>query len=112
MYHGRRFDDLSSPGLATIVNVAYALAHQRTSIDLGLGLPNILLIDGLSEHLGEVGFDPERLEAVYKSLIDFSERKINMLQVIVVDNEVPSLVDNYIRLRLSETDRLIPAENL
>ncbi|NIN00187.1 MAG: hypothetical protein GTO24_19550 [candidate division Zixibacteria bacterium] len=60
-YRGRRFDDLSSPGLGTLVNVAYALAHQQTAIELGLKLPNILFIDGLSDHLGEEGLDPERV---------------------------------------------------
>jgi translation initiation factor 2 beta subunit (eIF-2beta)/eIF-5 len=110
IYHGRRFDDLSSPGLATLVNIAYTLAHQQTSIDLNLNLPNILLIDGLSEHLGEEGLDPERLEAVYKYLIDISERYGNILQLIVVDNEVPSVAKKYIKLELSETDRLIPTK--
>ncbi len=51
LFRGRRFDDLSSPGLATLVNIAHAIAHQRTNIELDLRLPNILFIDGLSEHL-------------------------------------------------------------
>lgn len=107
IFHGRKFDDLSSPGLATLINISYALAHQQTSIDLNLNLPNILLIDGLSEHLGEEGLDPVRLESVYKYLIEISQKLGNILQIIVVDNEVPSIAKQYIKLELSETDRLI-----
>lgn len=33
---GRRLDDLSSQWLQTLVNVAYAIAHQKTAIELGL----------------------------------------------------------------------------
>ena len=49
-YHGRAFVELSSPGLATLVNLAHALAHHLTAIELDLRLPDILVIDGLSEH--------------------------------------------------------------
>jgi hypothetical protein len=110
-YHGRRFDDISSPGLATLVTLAYALAHQYTSIDLNLILPSILLIDGLSEHLGTEGLDPARLEAVYSYLIEVSEKIGDTLQIIAVDNEVPSIARRYVRIELSDTDRLIPPKN-
>jgi hypothetical protein len=109
-YHGRRFDEISSPGLATLVSIAYLLAHQRTSIHLNLGLPNILLIDGLSEHLGKEGFDPKRQEAVYKYIIQMSEELGDIFQVIIVDNEVPSIARRFVRLELSESERLIPIE--
>jgi hypothetical protein len=106
-YHGRRFDEISSPGLATLVSVAYLIAHQKTSIHFNLGLPNILLIDGLSEHLGKEGFDPERQEAVYQYLIQMSEELGDILQIIIVDNEVPAIARKFIRLELSESERLI-----
>ncbi|MFX1297122.1 MAG: hypothetical protein ACFFD2_20000 [Promethearchaeota archaeon] len=108
LYRGRKFSDISSPGLGTLVSVAYSLAHQITSIDLQLKLPNILFIDGLSEHLGEEGLDPERLESMYKYLIEISEEKAENLQIIVVDNKFPSYARKYIRLELSDTERLIP----
>ncbi len=108
IYHGRRFEDLSSPGLATLVNVAHALAHQRTSITLDLKLPNILFIDGLSEHLGEEGLDPQRLTAIYEYLIETSREIGTALQIIVIDNEVPEIAREYVRLELSDTERLIP----
>ena len=111
MYHGRKFDDLSSPGLATLVSMAYALAHQSSAIDQHLKLPNILLIDGLSQHLGEEGLDPERVEAVYQYIIDISDEIGDTLQIIVVDNEVPTIARRFIRLALSDTDRLIPVKH-
>ena len=106
VYYGRPFVELSSPGLATLVNVAHALAHQLTSIELKLKLPQILIIDGLSEHLGQEGLDPERLAAVYKLLIDTSRAHPD-LQVIVVDNDIPQEARPFVRLELSEEDRLI-----
>lgn len=110
MYHGRKFDDLSSPGLATLVSMAYALAHQRSAIDQHLKLPNVLLIDGLSQHLGEEGLDPDRVEAIYQYLIDTSDEIGDTLQIIVIDNEVPTIARRFVRLALTETDRLIPAQ--
>ena len=108
-YHGRRFEDLSSPGLGTLVSVAYAIAHQQTAIQLRLALPNILFIDGLSEHLGEEGLDPERLQAAYRELIAVADEHRDVLQMIVIDNEVPEVARPYIRLELSEAERLVPA---
>ena len=105
-YYGRAFVELSSPGLATLVNLAHALAHHLTAIELDLRLPQILIIDGLSEHLGQEGLDPERLAAAYDLLIETSDRHPE-LQVILVDNEIPDNAREYVRLELSEEDRLI-----
>jgi energy-coupling factor transporter ATP-binding protein EcfA2 len=107
LFRGRRFDDLSSPGLGTLVGLAYALAHQKTSLDLNLKLPNILFVDGLSEHLGQEGLDPQRLRAVYEFLIELSSEYGDRLQMIIVDNEVPEIAKDYIQLELSDSDRLI-----
>ena len=106
VYHGRPFVEVSSPGLATLINVSHALAHHLTAVELGLKLPQILVIDGLSEHLGQEGLDPERLEAIYDLLIETSQTH-RELQVIVVDNEVPKKARSFVRLELSEDDRLI-----
>ena len=105
-YYGRAFVELSSPGLATLVNLAHALAHHLTAIELDLRLPQILIIDGLSEHLGQEGLDPERLAAAYNLLIETSDRHPE-LQVTLVDNEIPDNAREYVRLELSEEDRLI-----
>ncbi|MGC4048227.1 MAG: hypothetical protein QM757_00715 [Paludibaculum sp.] len=105
---GRRFDDLSSQGLQTLVNVAHALAHQKTAIELGLPLPNILMIDGLTTNVGQEGFDVDRVHNAYSYLIDLSQRVGDTLQIIVADGNVPQEAEEYIRVRLSEEDRLIP----
>lgn len=107
-FRGRKFETLSSPGLGTLVNVAHALAHQIVSIEKHLRLPNILIIDGLSEHLGQEGLDPERLEAVYKSIVNISEKYKETLQIIIMDNHhVPDFAEKYVKLRLTEAERLI-----
>ncbi len=106
VYYGRPFAEVSSPGLATLINVSHALAHHLTAIELELKLPQILVIDGLSEHLGQEGLDPERLEAIFDLLIETSQTH-RELQVIVVDNEVPDRARPFVRLELSEDDRLI-----
>jgi hypothetical protein len=110
-FHGRRFDDLSSPGLATLVTLAYALAHQETALALGLMLPSLLVVDGLSEHWGEEGLDPQRGQAVYDYLVGLCNRCGEQLQVIVVDNEVLPSVRPFVRLDLSEQDRLVPDDS-
>jgi hypothetical protein len=99
---------LSSQGLQVLVNVAYAVAHQKTAIELGLPLPNILLIDGLTTNVGHEGFDVERVHNAYLSLIALAEELGDTLQIIVADGNVPPEADPYVRLRLSEEDRLIP----
>ena len=106
VYRGRAFSEVSSPGLATLINVSHALAHHVTSVELKLNLPQILIIDGLSEHLGQEGLDPERLTATYDLLIQTSKEHPE-IQVIVVDNEVPERARSFVRLELSEDDRLI-----
>ena len=106
VYYGRAFGEVSSPGLVTLINVSHALAHHLTALELGLKLPQILIVDGLSEHLGQEGLDPERLMAAYDLLIDTSNKHPE-LQVIVVDNEIPERARPFVRLELSEEDRLI-----
>ena len=106
VYYGRQFTEVSSPGLATLINVSHALAHHLTAIEIGLRMPQILVIDGLSEHLGKEGLDPERLKAIYDLLIETSSTH-RELQMIVVDNEVPEEGRPFVRLELSEEDRLI-----
>ncbi len=106
IFYGRSFVEVSSPGLRTLINVSHALAHHLTAVELGLNLPQILIIDGLSEHLGQEGLDPDRLHATYELLIETSEMHPE-IQVIVVDNEIPDFARRFVRLNLSEEDRLI-----
>lgn len=105
---GRRFDELSSQGLQVLVNVAHALAHHEVAIELGIPLPGILIIDGLTKNVGHEGFDLARVEAVYSYLAGTSSRIGTELQILVADNDVPPEFRDLVRVRLSEADRLVP----
>lgn len=104
---GRHFDSLSSQGLQVLVNVAHALAHHTVAIDRDLPLPGLLVIDGPSSNVGTEGYDAERLSDMYSLLKDVAEEYAGSLQIIVVDNNVPPAGRAWIRLPLSEDDRLV-----
>jgi energy-coupling factor transporter ATP-binding protein EcfA2 len=106
---GRRFDELQSQGLIVMVNVAHALAHQLTSLHFGLHLPNILFIDGLTGNMGYEGLDQVRIESIYSYLISLSRDFADKLQIIVVDNSVPALAKEYVRVEFTEDNKLIPS---
>ena len=111
VYDGRRFDELQSPGLQVMVNVAHALAHQLTALHFELPLPSLLLLDGLSGNLGYKGLDLERIEAIYEYMIDIINIH-NELQIIVADNTVPSNMKNFVNIEFDESNRLIPQQLL
>jgi len=104
---GRPFETLSSQGLQVLVNVAHALAHHTVAIDRDLPLPGMLIIDGASSNVGTEGYDAERLEDMYELLADVGEAYGDQLQIIIVDNHIPSRGQDWVRLTLSEDDRLI-----
>jgi energy-coupling factor transporter ATP-binding protein EcfA2 len=109
---GRRFDELQSQGLKVMVNVAHALAHQLTAFKFGLKLPNILFIDGLTGNMGYEGLDQERIESIYQYLISISQQFSEQLQIIVVDNSIPAIAKQFIKVELGEDNKLIPASCL
>lgn len=104
---GRSFQELSSQGLLVLVNVAHALAHQIAALRLGLPLPGILLIDGLTSNVGHEGEDLQRVQGVYDALAQISEEYGPDLQMIVADNDVPEVASRFVRVELGEQDRLI-----
>ena len=105
---GRKFENLSSPGLEIFVNFAHALAHHETALELGLNLPGILFMDGLTSNIGKEGFDLQRVNNAYDYLIEVSDKYSSRLQIILADGFIPSQADSFVRLRLSEVDRLVP----
>lgn len=110
---GRTFDELSSQGLKTLVNVAHALAHHTVAIDQGLPLPGLLVLDGISANTGHEGFDQARIDDAYRLLSTEAAKYEDYLQVIVVDNTIPTHLfegDAPIALTLSHDDRLIRSE--
>jgi hypothetical protein len=108
---GRTFDELSSQGLKTLVNIAHALAHHTVTIDRSLPMPGLLVLDGLSANAGHEGFDQERVRDVYHLLDAVGEQYEGRLQIIAVDNELAKgvLLDvaEHVVLTLDQTDRLI-----
>lgn len=109
---GRRFDELQSQGLKVMINVAHALAHQLTAFKFNLKLPNILFIDGLTGNMGYEGLDQERIESIYRYLISISQQFGEQLQIIVVDNSVPAIAKDFVKVELTEDNKLIPAHLL
>lgn len=103
----RPFARLSSQGLQVLVNLAHALAHHTVAIDRGLALPGLLVIDGPSSNVGTEGFDTQRLEDAYTLLAAVAAEYASDLQLIVVDNNIPAIAKDWIRLRLEEDDRLV-----
>ncbi len=94
------------------MNVAHALAHHETGIALGIPMPGFLIIDGPSSNIGHEGEDLARIESIYRKLIDIGDELKDELQIIVADNNVPEYAYPYVRLNLSEEDRLIPTTDL
>lgn len=106
--NGRPFDQIHSLGLNVLVNVAHALAHHLITFELGLPLPQILLVDGLTSHIGHEGLDQARVNAVYDYLAEVSDSLGDQIQIIVADNTVPPQARRFVRIELSDSDRLIP----
>lgn len=109
----RTFDELSSQGLKTLVNIAHALAHHTVAIDRGLPMPGLLVLDGVSANSGKEGFEGDRVVDMYRLFAEIASEYADSLQLIVVDNDLPTAVANeleeWIVLTLSQDDRLIAA---
>jgi hypothetical protein len=107
----RTFDELSSQGLKTLVNVAHALAHHTVAVDRGLDLPGFLVLDGVSANSGKEGLEGDRIVDMYKLFEKVTDEYGEQLQLIVVDNDIPPEVadalNDSIVLTLSQQSRLI-----
>lgn len=109
--NSRNFDELSA-GVRVLVNIAYALAHHRTALEVDVPLPHLLMIDGIHKNIGTAEYDAARTENVWRQLLMLDEEFGDQLQVIVAANDVPEYLNGHIRLALSDDDRLIPEEDL
>ncbi|MFC1614463.1 hypothetical protein ACFL5K_04125 [Gemmatimonadota bacterium] len=107
VYDGCLFDNLSSPGLIVQINVAHTLAHHLTAIKFGNPLPGFLMIDGFTSNLADIGLAKERKDRMYKYLIQTGLEHQDDLQIIVADDDVPDWAEEYVRIALTEDDRLI-----
>src|ERR1700677_3076149 len=86
----RTFDELSSQGLKTLVNVAHALAHHTIAIDRDLCMPGFLVLDGVSANSGKEGFEGDRVVDMYELFDEVAQEYGDQLQLIVVDNDLPA----------------------
>lgn len=107
----RTFDELSSQGLKTLVNVAHALAHHTVAIDRHLDMPGFLVLDGVSANSGKEGFEGDRIVDMYGLFEEIADEYGSQLQLIIVDNDLPQEVADRLAsaivLTLSQDDRLI-----
>lgn len=107
----RTFDELSSQGLKTLVNVAHALAHHTVCIDRGLPMPGFLILDGVSANSGKEGLEGDRIVDMYRLFGEVVAEYGDQLQLIIVDNDLPPEIaddiEEAIVLTLSQEDRLI-----
>jgi hypothetical protein len=107
----RTFDELSSQGLKTLVNVAHALAHHTVAIDRGLDIPGLLILDGVSANSGKEGLEGNRIVDMYKLFEEVTNEYGEQLQLVIVDNDLPPEVadelNDSIVLTLSQQSRLI-----
>jgi hypothetical protein len=109
--NGRKLPGLSA-GVRVLVNVAHILAHHLAALQVSIPLPGVLLIDGMTKNIGTAEYDAERIDNVWTQLMELDEVVGQELQVIVAVNDIPEQVNPYVRLRLDEGNRLIPAEDL
>lgn len=112
----RTFDELSSQGLKTLVNVAHALAHHTVAIDRNLEMPGFLVLDGVSANSGKEGLEGDRIVDMYELFDEVTSVYGDQLQLIVVDNDLPAEINDKleaaIMLTLSQSDRLIGESDL
>jgi hypothetical protein len=111
--NGRKIHGLSA-GTRVLVNVAHLLAHHIVAPAQGVHLPGLLLIDGMTANIGRIDYDAERIEDIWGELLRLNEAMANDLQIVVAVNELPEKHDvaDFVRLELSEDDRLVPTEDL
>lgn len=111
--NGRKIEGLSA-GTRVLVNVAHLLAHHVVAPAQGVALPGLLLIDGMTANIGHADYDAERIENIWAELRKLHENNADQLQIIVAVNDLPERFDArpFVRLELSEEDRLVPTEDL
>jgi hypothetical protein len=109
--NGRKIEGLSA-GTRVLVNVAHLLAHHVYALSAGIELPGILMIDGMTAHIGEAEYDEQRIENIWDQLLHLHETCADDLQTIVAVNSVPERARRFVRLTLSPDDRLVPTADL
>ncbi len=109
--NGLAFENLSagSGGLPTLVNGAYHLAGIIFSIVWKEAIaPKFLIVDSPRKNLGTKKGDKNANARIYDHYRMLSSTYEDNFQIIVVDNDAPSGFADFVRLKLSYDDPLIP----
>ena len=102
--------DKHSGGMRLMINVAYMLAVHETTLDLGLKVPSLLMIDGITKNLGRGVYDSRRYDLIWEQLAALHRDRYDELQIIVAANDIPTFIKDLdvVRLQMSDDDRLVP----
>lgn len=106
---GRRYSELTSGGLRTLVSVGYYISMLINSLERNTQMPSLMIIDTVGKYLGKVEerykdytdkledereglTDPEKYKNIYKYILNICDRyKYNSeMQIIIVDNDIPN----------------------
>lgn len=107
--NGQSFDALGSGGMKTLVNDAYHLANltyalsQRDSL-----LPLFLVIDSPRKNLGSGVQDSQISLSIYRRFRTLADAYQGRFQLIVADNNVPEVGQEFVRLSFDYERPLIP----
>ncbi|BDB70590.1 MULTISPECIES: ATP-binding protein [Comamonas] len=107
----RNYRDTTSGGLRTILSIGHYLGILRLSLDKSSNHPKFLMIDTVGKYLGKTNSkydetdigedrkegvsDPKKYANLYKSMLlltEYAVKKEQPIQIIVVDNDIPSEV--------------------
>ncbi|HEJ8623591.1 TPA: AAA family ATPase [Klebsiella michiganensis] len=117
---GRDYFKITSGGLRTLVTIGYMTSILRYSLTNNINHPKFLLLDTVGKYLGkstkqqyltetderedalEGTSDPKKYALVFSALIDlcnYAENKKIPCQIIVVDNDVPNELADWLKDR-------------
>ncbi|AUX71585.1 double-stranded DNA repair protein Rad50 [Erwinia pyrifoliae] len=117
---GRDYFKITSGGLRTLITIGYMTSILKYSIFNDINHPKFLLLDTVGKYLGkstkqqylsgtdvkedviEGTSDPKKYELVFSALIELcnlAENKQVPCQIIVVDNDVPTVLADWLKER-------------
>lgn len=106
-FRGITYYNLSSGGVRTITSIAWYVSRLIYTINNNCNLPTFLMLDTPGQNIGrnkrdedtELSLsDPKLYDNIYKQIqetIEFATSEDKKCQVIIVDNDLPSLLKKY-----------------
>ena len=104
MIRGKNYNDISSGGVRTIVSIGYFCSLLKYGLEVGINLPNILMLDTIGKYIGknsketdikEGMSDPAKYQKLYEcflNIVEFAEDNNKSCQILIVDNDVPDKI--------------------